>query len=105
MPQDLHRQNNIILDYLQKTNVGVRSNCINTNEVEERQNEEGKKKKIAWIYKCTFKVTSPELEADIGLVKRVRPLLWGLLGNNKLKTTKICNMSVPITTIYKSQKQ
>ena len=35
-----------------------------------------------------FKVTSPELEADIGLVKRVRPLLWGLLGKNKLKTTK-----------------
>lgn len=52
-----------------------------------------------------FKVTSPELEADIGLVKRVRPLLWGLLGNNKLKITKICSMSVPITTIYKSQKQ
>ena len=46
MPQDLHRQNNIILDYLRRINVGVRSNCITTNEVEERQNEDEKKKKM-----------------------------------------------------------
>ena len=57
MPQDLHCQNNIILNYLQKKKCkGKRLNCITTNEVEERQNEEGKKKKIAWIYKCTLKL-------------------------------------------------
>jgi len=36
-----------------------------------------------------FKVTLPKLEANIGFVKCVRPLLLGLLGNKNLKTTNV----------------
>jgi hypothetical protein len=54
---------------------------------------------------CSLKLTSPELDADIRLGKRVRPLLWELLGNSSLKTTEILDINAPITPICRDLKQ
>ena len=65
---------------------------------EKRQKERERRKNCTNLW-VQFKVTTPKLDADIGLGKRVRPLLWGLLGNNNLKTTKICYTNTPMSPI------
>ena len=101
MPQDLHRQNNIIINYFRKANVGVRDQTALPPMRRKKDKTKRERRKKLHEFISVFKVTLPKLEADISLVKCVKPLLWGLLGNNNLKTTKICNTSVHITTIFR----